>query len=333
MTRRDRLETARLRLRPLTGADEAALVDALADHELVKWLAAVPWPFTAADFHVFLDHARGGHHWVIDDDQGLAGIISLAPHLGYWVARRAQGQGYATEAARAVLAAHFADPDAGDVGSGYFEGNAASARVLTRLGFQPAGQHLVPARAQGRTLPHIDMTLTRASYAQANPLRVRTARLTLDPLCPEDAAPFRRIVTTPSVGRMLFIFPPDWPLSEAEAFVHKWRWTGTPPFRLALRLNGQFIGAIGLRSLADPEVFYFLDPAHAGQGYLSEALPAFIACITRHFGMTRLTAEVFTDNPASARLLQKAGFQAGDLGTKTSPARGLPAPVRHYHFP
>ncbi len=333
MEKRGVIKTARLTLRPLTHADEAAIVAALADFDLVKWLAVVPWPFTATDFHAFFEQARSGRHWVIDDHQGLAGLVSLAPHLGYWVARRAQGQGYATEAARAVLAAHFADPDARDVGSGHFEGNAASARVLTRLGFQSTGQHPVPARAQGRTLPHIDMTLTRACYARANPLTLHTARLTIDPLCPEDAAPFRRIVTTPSVGRMLFVFPPDWPLPEAEAFVHKWRWTGTPPFRLALRLNGQFIGAIGLRSLADPEVFYFLDPAHAGQGYLSEALPAFIACITRRFGLTRLTAEVFTDNPASARLLQKAGFHPGDLGARTSPARGHPAPVRHYHFP
>lgn len=322
-----------MRLRPLAASDEAALVAALADYELVRWLAVVPWPFTADDFRDFLGRARAGTHWVIDDAHGLAGVVSLAPHLGYWVARRAQGQGYAAEAAGAVLAAHFADPNVGSVRSGHFAGNTASARVLTRLGFQTCGQHPETCLAQNCTLSHVDMALTRDDFARANPLTLTTARLTLDPLRPEDAVPLHRIVTSPEVGRMLFIFPPDWPMPEAEAFVRKWRWTGTPPFRLALRLNDRFIGAVGLRSLSDPEIFYFLDPAHAGQGYLSEALPAFVAEITRRFALPQLTAEVFTDNPASARLLEKAGFRPGTTGSVTSAARGTPAPVRHYHFP
>ena len=68
--------------------------------------------------------------------------------LGYWVARAHWGQGYATEAARAmltmarvighhrILASHFHD-------------NPASGRVLARLGFRATGE-VVPRHSPAR---------------------------------------------------------------------------------------------------------------------------------------------------------------------------------------
>lgn len=129
------LETARLRLRPVSLDDQAAVLSGLNDFGVSGWLARVPYPYTRDDFIAFLEGvARAGESFAIDDDDGFAGVITKGSELGYWLTPRAQGRGYATEAARAVLAAWF-EAGGGDVVSGYFEDNLRSARVLGKLGF------------------------------------------------------------------------------------------------------------------------------------------------------------------------------------------------------
>ena len=150
MAARAEIQTARLRLRPLTAEDGPALVAAIDDFAVSKWLSVVPFPYTDADFQHFLnDIAKPGSTWVIEDAEGFAGVVALEKELGYWLAPRAHGLGYMTEAARAVLAGHFADTDT-DVPSGYFEGNAPSLNVLTKLGFVEVGRRMNANRAQGR---------------------------------------------------------------------------------------------------------------------------------------------------------------------------------------
>jgi RimJ/RimL family protein N-acetyltransferase len=167
MTLRAQLETARLRLRPVVASDEAAVVTHLNDLAISGWLSPVPHPFTAADFHAFAaDIAYPGETFVIEDAQGFAGMIGAGFTLGYWLSARAQGQGYATEAACAVLAMQFAH-DESTVASGYFVGNAASARVLAKLGFRELGRSLKPCRALGQDRPHVDLLLTPADFESA----------------------------------------------------------------------------------------------------------------------------------------------------------------------
>lgn len=160
------LQTERLLLRPLAAGDEAALVADLNDWDVARWLAVVPFPYLPADFQAFLPRAEPGETWAIEDDLGFVGVISTEGALGYWLARRAWGRGYATEAARAVLAAHFADPGVGSVESGYFEGNARSANVLTKLGFRITGykHRRTVARPDEDTLS-CRMELTRDRWA------------------------------------------------------------------------------------------------------------------------------------------------------------------------
>ena len=54
MTMPIEIQTVRLRLRPVLARDEAAVVAALDDFAVAKWLAVVPFPYTVADFQVFL---------------------------------------------------------------------------------------------------------------------------------------------------------------------------------------------------------------------------------------------------------------------------------------
>jgi RimJ/RimL family protein N-acetyltransferase len=67
--------------------------------------------------------------------------------LGFHLRRSAWGQGYATEAARACLAAAFAGLGLDQVIAIVAPGNAASARVLEKIGMQRAGKR----EALGRT--------------------------------------------------------------------------------------------------------------------------------------------------------------------------------------
>jgi RimJ/RimL family protein N-acetyltransferase len=157
--------TARLSLRPVVGADEEAVVAAIDDIAVSGWLAVVPYPYTMADFQSFLTrYAVVGETFVIEDTKGFAGIMGMEGGvLGYWLAPGAQGRGYATEAGRCLLAAHFAGGGE-TVGSGYFDGNARSARVLTKLGFVEIGRDRKFCTALNIDRPHVVMQLTRQGF-------------------------------------------------------------------------------------------------------------------------------------------------------------------------
>src|SRR5690606_1669374 len=186
MTGRAFLQTARLKLRPILASDRMALVAALDDFEIARWLYSVPHPYRDEDFRALLPTAMPGGTWAIEDAEGFAGTIGADGELGYWLARRAWGRGYATEAARAVLAARFADPAAGPLASGHFEGNDRSRRVLKRLGFVRSGHFIWhPVSRPDETALLCRMDLTRAAWLAADPLRIETARLVLAPLDPD----------------------------------------------------------------------------------------------------------------------------------------------------
>ncbi len=122
---------------------------AIGDFAIVSRLARAPWPYTLADAEAFLaaDHGSLPNFLIFARTLGaprLVGGIALdateeGVELGYWIARSYWGLGFATEAGRAMM-------DIADNGlrlptlrAGHFADNAASGRVLTKLGFQPTG--------------------------------------------------------------------------------------------------------------------------------------------------------------------------------------------------
>jgi RimJ/RimL family protein N-acetyltransferase len=93
---------------------------------------------------------------------------ALIPGLGFWIAPDRQGRGYATEAARAVLAMHFAGPAAEAVRSGYFADNLASAQVHRKLGFETLEVEQALCRALGQPRPLLRQRLSRDSFTIAS---------------------------------------------------------------------------------------------------------------------------------------------------------------------
>lgn len=167
------LRTARLTLRPPREGDLDALVAAIGDFEIVRWMSRVPYPYTRADADAAMRRWGDGSQpvWSIFDESGLVGGIGLIDHLGYWIARRAWGQGYATEAGLAVLDWHFAQSGAEPVVAQYMLGNAASARILARLGFRDEGPCEINSLALGRTLPGRSLRLEKPDFDAAGDLR------------------------------------------------------------------------------------------------------------------------------------------------------------------
>lgn len=164
MEREIRIKTKRLTLRPLRRGDIAAMVALLDDYQVSRWLTVVPYPYCEADgldFLKFLKDADPLAGLAIVAPEGLAGVVGIDDTLGYWLGRTHHGKGYMSEAAGALVGHFFASRDADRLGSGYFEGNAASARVLGKLGFVADGEARVKSRAQG-----IEVTLKKVALAR-----------------------------------------------------------------------------------------------------------------------------------------------------------------------
>ena len=331
MTLRAHLTTARLNLRPVAASDQTAVVAYLNDLAISGWLARVPHPYTTADFNEFADQiAYPGETFTIEDAQGFAGIIGAGFELGYWIAPRAQGLGYATKAARAVLEMQFAH-DESTVVAGYFEGNQASARVLAKLGFVEIGRSLKHCRALGQDRPHVDLRLTPEAFHAANPLEIRTDRLRLAPLDTErDWRDIARIGGDPLVAPMTNSHLSPWPEAEVRATLDDSQWRGCLGFRLGIWFDGKLIGAVGIWE--DPvEAGYFLDPAYWGRGIASEAMAAFLPLMIARFGLSEVFADHCTDNPASGAVLRKLGFRQIGEGIGESLARD-PMPIQIYRL-
>ena len=156
------IRTDRLTLRPIEAADAPAIVAALNDWDVTRWLTLVPYPYAQADAEWWIAQAGDGY-WVIDAGQGAIGAISIKPDMGYWLARSEHGKGYMTEAASAVAAEHFRISGSPLV-SGHYPDNAASRAVLLKLGF--ADTHLETQRqvSTDRDVPTQRMILTRETF-------------------------------------------------------------------------------------------------------------------------------------------------------------------------
>ena len=85
------------------------------------------------------------------------------------------------------------------------------------------------------------------------------------------------------------------------------------PTNLAIEVDGQAVGAVGYVPGQDVERFsaeigYWLGEAFWGRGIATEALTLVTEHAFAQLNFLRLYALPFTDNPASTRVLEKAGY-------------------------
>jgi len=148
------LQTARLRLRPVEDADAEPLYAMHSDPHVLRYWDAPPWRerSRAARFieacQRMTEEGTGARPAVVRlSDGAFLGWCSLSrwnpdhrsAALGYCFDDAAWGHGYATEAADALLTWAFETLDLNRVQAETDTRNAASARVLEKLGFQREG--------------------------------------------------------------------------------------------------------------------------------------------------------------------------------------------------
>lgn len=150
------------------------------------------------------------------------------------------------------------------------------------------------------------------------------------PLTDADRPYLSRIGGHPAVAPMMWQITTPWPEAAVGAWIAAAPWRDRPGFRLGIALyDGTLIGAIGVGG-TPLGISYFIDPAQTGRGYATEAASAVISLCRDHLHMNALTADHFSDNPASGRVLQKLGFLKTGQDFGTSAARPAPAPILLY---
>jgi RimJ/RimL family protein N-acetyltransferase len=323
-------EDVSVALRPLTPADAPAVAAGLADWEVARWLTRVPYPYSLADAEWFLGNPLSSGAQAIAVDGRFAGVVQIGAgrELGYWLSPAFHGLGVMTRAATLSVDAHMA-AEGGPVISGYHLGNHASANVLEKLGFVVTG-HEATTTVRGEAVVIRRMLLTPQAWRDR--MWIETLRLTIRPLTLRHAEPMRQFAGQPEVARMMGSVPSPWPLDHAKAWIERAPWRGRPGFRAGVFLRGgPLIGMVGM-SPAPIGIGYFIDPARAGHGYVTEALTALLDFAFAKWAPDEISAGRFDDNPASGRVLEKLGFVETGRGMGKSAARLEPAPIVHYRL-
>jgi RimJ/RimL family protein N-acetyltransferase len=170
------IPTARLLLEPVRSEFASGLFAHINDWEVMRWLAAPPWPYALDHMHDWIARSSAARAAGRDADYaitlaglpiGVIGMVGLGigPVLGYWLARPFWGRGYMSEAA-GRLVEHLFVGGLSFIASGALEGNTASLRIQEKLGFRVVNERYIHARPHGRPMPHLDTVLGRTRWSR-----------------------------------------------------------------------------------------------------------------------------------------------------------------------
>lgn len=144
-------------------------------------------------------------------------------------------------------------------------------------------------------------------------MKILTPTCTLRRFLPGDAPTLARHADDRRIWLNLRdAFPHPYSLADAERYIarvaHERR-----PTSLAIDIGGEAVGSISLRPGADIERYsaelgYWLGVPFWGRGIMTDAVRAATTHGLTSLGMLRIFALPFTRNPASARVLEKAGY-------------------------
>ncbi|MBR1214584.1 MULTISPECIES: GNAT family N-acetyltransferase [unclassified Bradyrhizobium] len=167
------LETERLTLRRPTLADVKAIAYLANDRRIAENTRRLPHPYSRDHAVEFVRALGGGRATVflIENNHSPLGMVGIdwreqdAPELGYWLGVEHWGQGFGTEAARAVIDFHFEEFDAEHLISGARVANPSSRNILEKCGFQWSGVELHRFEALGSSTPVDCFRLSRSVWS------------------------------------------------------------------------------------------------------------------------------------------------------------------------
>ena len=108
-------------------------------------------------------------------------------------------------------------------------------------------------------------------------------------------------------------FPHPYHLADAEAYLALVTGPDAEHLHLCLEVEGEAAGSVSVLFKQDvnrrgAEVGYWLGQTHWGRGLATAAVRVLTAYAFAHFDLCRLYAVVYAHNPASGRVLEKAGY-------------------------
>lgn len=145
---------------------------------------------------------------------------------------------------------------------------------------------------------------------------LRSERLVLRPFTLDDAGVVQRLAGDRDIADTTLTIPHPYEDGVAE------RWIGSHgrafengtsvTYAVTLRQTGELVGAIGLtivREFDQAEMGYWIGKPYWGLGYCTEAARTLMGYAFGELRLNRVHACHFTRNPASGRVMQKAGLR------------------------
>lgn len=149
------IRTERLQLRAFHAGDASRFRELASDWDVARMTSDIPHPLSEADAERWLRPSGGEARFALERDGHLIGgagyfrRASGAAELGFWLGRAFWGQGFATEAVKAVVAHGFTVGAHRAFTSSHFADNPASRRVLLKCGFERSGVGRIWSLARG----------------------------------------------------------------------------------------------------------------------------------------------------------------------------------------
>ncbi len=150
---------------------------------------------------------------------------------------------------------------------------------------------------------------------------IETARLRLRPYVPEDAPTLMALAGAREIADTTISVPHPFDDAAARDWIatHSDLWTrgAGAGYALAERADGTLVGSIVLRDVdrehRQAELSFWVGVPFWGRGYAHEAVEAVVDLAFGTLDLNRLYAHHMVRNPASGRVLEKAGFRREGL--------------------
>ncbi len=144
-------------------------------------------------------------------------------------------------------------------------------------------------------------------------LLIITKKFTIRPFRPSDASAIRNNIQDPEIFRNTLHIPKPYLLKHAKAHIAKnlrqYRQKEPAGIGYVIEIGSEAAGAVGFGFRGHKgELGYWIAKKHRGQKIMSEAVKLFVDHLFKTYKLSRIEAFVFTHNPASGKVLRKAGF-------------------------
>jgi RimJ/RimL family protein N-acetyltransferase len=165
------LETERLRLRKPTLADVKAIAGLANDRRIAENTRRLPYPYLQDHAIAFVRTIASDTDFLIEHNFVPIGMVGInfgereLPELGYWLGFEHWGQGFGTEAARAVIDYFFEEFEHEQLIAGARVANPTSRNILEKCGFQWTGVELHRFAALGSSSPVDCFRLSRGVWS------------------------------------------------------------------------------------------------------------------------------------------------------------------------